>query len=229
MSTPLTVVLCVLGGLILLTVGLLALKATLTLEYANGLVLRLRVLCLDLTLFPSKKKKKVDPRDFTPKKYRRMLEKKRKKEQKKRERAQLKKQQKELKKQQKKKAEESAKTKKRSLLETVSLVKALIEELPPRLLRRLKIKIHRAVVTVTSPDAAKTALLYGAVSQALAYTVAFLDQHSRLEYEKDAEVTVNADFLAEKTSADVKISVSLRVWHVFDLALAALKTYLRNK
>ena len=126
MSNPLTVVLCVLGGLILLTVGLLTLKATLTLEYASGLVLRLRVLCLDLTLFPSKKKKKVDPRDFTPKKYRRMLEKKRKKEQKKRERAQLKKQKKELKKQQKKKAEESAKTKKRSILEIVSLVKALI-------------------------------------------------------------------------------------------------------
>lgn len=226
MSTPLIVVLCVLGALTLLTVGILTLKATLTLEYASSFSVRLRVLCIDLPLFPSKKKK-VDPRDFTPKKYRRMLEKKRKKEQKKRERAQLKKQKKE----QKKKNESvagSAKPK-RSILGIVSIVKALVEELPPRLLRRLKIKLHRAVVTVASPDAAKTAVLYGAVSQALAYIVAFIDHKSRLVYADDAEVTVNVDFLAEKPSADVKISISLRVWHVFDLALTALKTYMKNK
>lgn len=226
MSTPLIVVLCVLGALTLLTVGILTLKATLTLEYASSFSVRLRVLCIDLPLFPSKKKK-VDPRDFTPKKYRRMLEKKRKKEQKKRERAQLKKQKKE----QKKKNESvagSAKPK-RSILGIVSIVKALVEELPPRLLRRLKIKLHRAVVTVASPDAARTAVLYGAVSQALAYIVAFIDHKSRLVYADDAEVTVNVDFLAEKPSADVKISISLRVWHVFDLALTALKTYMKNK
>ncbi len=229
MSTPLIVVLCVLGALTLLTVGILTLKATLTLEYASSFSVRLRVLCIDLPLFPSKKKK-VDPRDFTPKKYRRMLEKKRKKEQKKRERAQLKKQKKEQKKQQKKnESAASAPAEKRSILGIVSIVKALVEELPPRLLRRLKIKLQRAVVTVASPDAARTAVLYGAVSQALAYIVAFIDHKSRLVYADDAEVTVNVDFLAEKPSADVKISISLRVWHVFDLALTALKTYMKNK
>jgi hypothetical protein len=35
------------------------------------------------------------------------------------------------------------------------------------------------------------------------------------------DISVNADFLAEKTDVDVKISFSIRVWHVFHVVFAA--------
>ncbi len=234
MPTPLIVILSILGGLTLLTVGIASLRATITLEYKEEVTVWLRVLFIKLRLVPSKKKK-VDPKDYTPKKFRRMLKKKRKKELKKWQRTQLKKQKKAEKKAKRKAEKEAIKNgtaqpkKKRTLLESLTLIKALLDDIPPRFLRHLKIKLSRIVITVASDDAAKTAIMYGAAAQSVAYIVEFLDRMSRLKYAPEAEVSVVADFLAEKPTADVKIAVSVRVWHVFDLVFAALKVYIQNR
>ncbi len=234
MPTPLIVILSILGGLTLLIAGIASLRATITLEYKEEVTVWLRVLFIKLKLVPGKKKK-VDPKDYTPKRFRRMLAKKRKKELKKWQKAQLKKQKKQEKKEKKKAERQAVKEgtlqpkRKRSLLENLTLIKALLDDIPPRFLRHLKIKLSRIVITVATDDAAKTAVLYGAVSQVVAYIVAFLDQMSRLRYAPEAEVAVNADFLAEKPTADVKLAVSVRVWHIFDLLIAALRVYIKNR
>ncbi len=238
MPTPLIVTLSIIGGLTLLIAGIASLRATVTLEYKEEVTLRLRVLFINLKLVPAKKKK-VDPKDYTPRKFRRMLAKKRKKELKKWQKRQLKKQKKEAKKQ-KKKADKAAEQEairngtakpksKRSLLDNLGLIKAILDDIPPRFLRHLKVKLSRIVIVVASDDAAKTAIMYGAVSQTVAYIVAFLDQMSRLKYAPDAEVDVIANFLAEKPTANVKISVAVRVWHIFDILLAAVKVYIKNR
>ncbi len=238
MPTPLIITLSIIGGLTLLIVGIASLRATITLEYKEEVTVWLRVLFINLKLVPGKKKT-VDPNDYTPKKFRRMMAKKHKKELQKWKKSQLKKQKKEEKKQKKKADKEAERQaikngtaqpkKKRSLLENLTLIKAILDDIPPRFLRHLQIKLSRIVITVASDDAAKTAVMYGAVAQAVAYIVAFLDQMSRLKYAPEAEVDVVADFLAEKPTADVKISVAVRVWHIFDILFAAIKTFIKNR
>ncbi len=234
MPTPLIVILSILGGLTLLIAGIASLQATITLEYKEEVTVWLKVLFIKLKLVPGKKKK-VDPKDYTPKKFRRLLKRKRKKELKKWQKAQLKKQKKAEKKAKKKAEREAVKNglsepkKKRGLLDNLGLVKAILDDIPPRFLRHLKIKLSRIVVTVASDDAAKTAIMYGAAAQTVAYIVAFLDQMTRLSYAPESEIDVTADFLAEKPTADVKISVAVRVWHIIDVLFAALKVYIKNK
>ncbi|MGM9683451.1 MAG: hypothetical protein ACI3XQ_07620, partial [Eubacteriales bacterium] len=44
-----------------------------------------------------------------------------------------------------------------------------------------------------------------------------------------AQISINADYLSDTSSADIKLSFSLRVWHVFDIAFAALFRLIRSK
>ncbi len=235
MPTALIVILSVLGGLLLLLAAIASLRATVTLEYKEEVTVWLQVLWFRRRLLPAEKKE-VDPRDYTPRKFRRMLKKKRKKELKKWQKYQLKK-----KKKAEKKAEKKAKKKAarqgteqsseptRSLLDNLGFIKELLDDIPVRFLRHLRVKLSRIIVTVGSDDAAKTAIMYGAVSQSVAYIVEFLDHMSRLKYAPDAEVAVNADFLSEKSSADIKISFAIRAWHILDLIFSAFKIRYNSK
>lgn len=224
------ILLGILLALILLTVGLMLLRATVTLEYRDEVSITLQVLFIKIKLLP-KKKKRVNYKKFTPKKLRRLLAKKHKKELKKWNKSQAKKLKKAQKKQKLKEAEQKGGKvqNKRSLSESIGLIKALLEVIPARLLHHLTVKLARLNIVVASNDAAKTALMYGAVSQTVAYIVAFLDQMTHLKYAPEPEVSVSADFLAEKPTADIKLSISLRVWHLFDLLILAVKEYVKIK
>ena len=73
-------------GIIALIIGaILALRATLTIEYRDALNVSVKVLFLNFKITP-RKEKKVDPKDFSPRKFRRMMKKKRRKDKSKRKR-----------------------------------------------------------------------------------------------------------------------------------------------
>ena len=42
------------------------------------------------------------------------------------------------------------------------------------------------------------------------------------------EIDVKADFLSEDFEADVRLSFSLRVWHLFDIAFGATGTFIKH-
>ena len=84
-------------------------------------------------------------------------------------------------------------------------------------------------VTVASDDAAKTAILYGVVSQSIAYTLEILDRVTNLSYADNSEVNVDVDFLETKPRADIRIAFSLRVWHLLDVAFRALGRFVKLK
>ena len=76
----------------------------------------------------------------------------------------------------------------------------------------LTLRTRRVLVTVSTDDAAKTALLYGAVSAALAGLIEFLDRSvARVKTKGRDVVDVRADFLSGKTKADVDLVLSARV------------------
>ena len=212
--------------IILIIAAILALKATLTIEYREALNLTVKLLFLKIKILP-RKEKKVDPKDFSPRKYRRMMKRKHRKELRAWKKKQKKKQAKLEKKELAKKEKETAKKlgkghKKGNLLDNINLIREIVSIVCARFARHLRIGVTRINIVVATDDAAKTAILYGAVAQSVAYILEALDRVTNLKYENDAEVSVDTDFLAEKPTADVCISFSLRVCHLLDVALRAI-------
>lgn len=224
--------LIVIGAILLLLAGLLALKATVKIEYKDDVKLTVRVLFFNIPILP-KKEKTINPDDYSPKKFRKMMEKKRKKEIRAWEKKQKKKKLKAQKKQQKKLARQKEKEERRtggsakkhkklSLTEALELIRTLLSTLTSRFSHHLRIELTRINITVATDDAAKTGILYGVVSQSVAYILEILDRVTNVKYAEDAQVSVDADFCSDKIRADVCIAVSLRVYHVFDILFRTL-------
>ena len=71
-------------------------------------------------------------------------------------------------------------------------------------------------------DAASTAILYGVVIQSVAYIIEILNSTTNLKGLKRADIAVNADYLSESTSVDMKFVFSLRVWHIFSILFGVI-------
>ena len=70
-------------------------------------------------------------------------------------------------------------------------------------------------------DAAKTAILYGAVSGSIALIVELIDSYTNLSRLKERSIIVESDFLSDKSEADISISLSISVY-------GAIKTLLKS-
>lgn len=139
-----------------------------------------------------------------------------------------------LEKQKKQKSKKSAKPEKKekqSIEDIVALVKLLIEiakKVLEKTWRYIRIKIERYDITVGTDDAAKTALIYGGVSQATSYLFTLLDETAHFRVKRKAPVNVGVDFLAAETRANVQMDFCLRLWHILSIGLGAGITYLRG-
>ena len=207
----------VLSVLLLLLLALL-LRVKFTLEYREAVVLKWHILGLSFALFP-KTEKHVHPRRYTPRAIRRRKRRAQKKRARKLRRAN-------------KRAKRNAKKtggKPRvrvGLHENVILLRALAAALLRKTGKRLHLKAARVHIRVATGDAATTAVLYGAVCASLAYLLAILERTTRLTAGPKG-ISVVADYLAERPTADVRLVFSARVWELlallFTAALAAVK------
>ncbi len=135
------------------------------------------------------------------------------------------------KKQKSKKSAKPEKKEKQSIEDIVALVKLLIEiakKVLEKTWRYIRIKIERYDITVGTDDAAKTALIYGGVSQATSYLFTLLDETAHFRVKRKAPVNVGVDFLAAETRANVQMDFCLRLWHIISIGLGAGITYLRG-
>lgn len=135
------------------------------------------------------------------------------------------------KKQKQKKAAKPQKKEKQSIEDIVALVKLLIEiakKVLEKTWRYIRIKIERYDITVGTDDAAKTALIYGGVSQATSYLFTLLDETAHFRVKRKAPVNVGVDFLSAETKASVQMDFCLRLWHILSIGLGAGITYLRG-
>ena len=77
----------------------------------------------------------------------------------------------------------------------------------------LTLKTRRVVVTVGTDDAAKTAMLYGAVSTGLAALLEVIDRNIATVKTKNRDVVdVRADFVCGKTTFDINILLVLHLY-----------------
>ena len=235
--------LIVIGIILLIFIGIGAIRATVYIDYRDEVALSVSVLGIKLGILP-KKEKTVNIKKYSAKKFRKMLKKKQLDEEKKLAKKKKKDEQKSAKKLAKKQAQEEKKKrekepplehpkKKRSLGENLSLVGDILATFFSRFGHHFRIKTARLNITVATDDAAKTAILYGVAVQGVEYILALLDKLTNVDYKKNSEVNVGVDYLSETMSVDVSIAFAIRVWHLFDIifrvAFRAIKNLVKSK
>ena len=210
--------------------ALLALRVSLVIAYEQGgkTTAYLRILGFKIILYP-KKEKKIRLSDYEIKRFRKRLLKERLRAEKK-----LLKKQKKIKAKKKNdvsaEQDEKKKLTAEDIFSTIELVTELAGTFFKKLSKHLKLDRLVVIIDVGSDDPMKTALLYGGVSQAVAYLVEFLDNTVTLAPKyPERDVRVNADFLSESFKMEIKLSASLRVWHVLDVLLSVAYGYVKRK
>lgn len=190
-----------------------------TLAYRDQLTLSLRVLFVKVRLYPKKDKRKK-ARSASLKKLEQARKEHKTKSEKKRFRIGS------------KKKERSWKLQNVSIndiLGTLDISFALIKSVLGTFLGHLKIKVARFNIKVASPDAATTAVAYGAVCGSVSTLLALLEQSDNVKGLRRAKVNIESDFLSETPSADVKISFSIRVWQILHVAFSALLSLIKHR
>lgn len=205
-------------------------SANLVLTYDETLSLYLRVLFLRFKITP-REKKKPSLRKYTLRRYKKSLEKETAKREKKKKRQEKKAKKSSDKKKNAADSKPKEKPKKsvKDIVELVGLISAVLGGLIRSFGKHLKIKTVRMNIIVATGDAAKTAVVYGAVCQGVAYIMELLYNLTGFTVKRNGEVTVAPDFTAESSALDLKFTFKLRVWHVFAMIFSAGLAFLKKK
>ncbi len=220
------VALYIIGAIALLIFALMMVRGELIIKYGDELSLCVNIHGIKIGIIP-KKEKKIKINDYTPSKYAKIKEKRAKKAEKKA----AKKASKKAEKAQKKEEEEKNPKKKSrrsmaDILDTVSLIKDIVLLAVGRFARHLRIRVARLHIKVASDDAAKTAIMYGAIAQSITYISSALNATKTLKAPERADVCLTVDYLSEKLEADIEVGLSIKVWQIFDILFKVLGRYL---
>lgn len=115
------------------------------------------------------------------------------------------------------------------LLEQISSVADLASRILRRSLHHARVTVDSLCITVATPDAARTAVLYGAVCSALSLLTEALHSFSHLRIRDPKKYGVAVDFTSEKMRADIRLHFSLRVHHVIRIAWHTLMALMRRE
>ena len=195
--TALIVILCI----AVFIAFLLSTRIVLRIKHEETLVVYLRILFIKIKLYPSNEKKKRYPHSMS----RRKAEK-------------IKKSLTEKKKTKKKGKEEGAehkvgeKKEKRDILTMISIITTFIKNFLRIFMRSVRIKAAKLHVIVASDSAAKTAILYGAVSQSVDVLFPLLEGIKNFKkLPSDKNLSVTTDFLVEKPTIKADITIYVTV------------------
>ena len=174
--------------------------------YEDNLKIFIRVLFIKYTIFPQKKTR------FDEKKY---IKKQSKKDE-------------PLKPQIKHKGEAE---KNQTLLDKLNLIKEILSVFLKSFSKYINVRIKRLYIRIASDDAAQTAILYGAVSAVVANILELVDSYTNLRSLKKDTVSVEPDFVSNKSDIGINISLSISV---FGALVTLAKTFwkytiLKNK
>ncbi len=215
----------IISAVLLFFIALSFVRAGAVIRYNGDLAVTVTVLGIPFRIIPGKEKK-IRPSDWS---VRKIAARRRKSEKAARRKAAKAAKKAEKAKKDKKDKEAEKKKEKPDILRIVKTALSALSVAVRRFSKHLRVRVARLHIAVATGDAASTAILYGAISQAAFGIAALLDSTGTLRGAAKADVDIHADYLSEKTSADVEIGFSLLVWQMFDLILrtgfTALRTY----
>lgn len=220
------IALYILLGLLALVLLLLFLPIDVQLRVTQSNTFSCRIKAAVFPVFTHPAKKKAfHPRAYSPRAV--------KKREKKAARALARKQKKQAKKQVSRKASSTptpgAAQKIKQLTELLSLITSLLEHLHERLLHATHIHLYRLQLRIGSDDAAKTALLYGAICPAIRGMMMILHEKTNLHVHHPKQIAVLPDFVHDTFDLELDATIRLRVHHAISLAIAALIHILKYK
>ena len=226
-------------GIVLLIALILSLRAKLFLRLDGSLSVRGGVGPVILTLLPKKERIKNRRRPrlsaFSYRKHQRRLRRDSEKQARKDEKARLKAEKKRLKKKKEKIIDEAEKTAKKAEKSPAEKIEAIFELISfildefPRLASYIRTEVRELKINVGSPDAAKTAELYGGICAVSSALLELLDCKTRLKAYDSGDVAVNADFFSEKTSAVADITMAISLFSIVRVGLHTLKWFIGQK
>ncbi len=201
-------------GILLFFLLLLSLRAHVLLTAEDDVTVTVKVLFLRFRIFPKKP---------TPKRTLKAQRKKEKKEAQKQAKADAK----------VKKAEEHKKQhKKKSFPEILRMIKMfarILKQLSSRFSSYFRLKLSRMVLRVGGPDAAQTAVRYGAISAAVSYLATLLEQFVTVKTPRKSELRVEADFVSNDITYDIMMDFSVSLRAVLALGIRFLFAYLKER
>ena len=182
----------------------------LRIKYEAEPQISLRFLFLKYRIFPKKQpKKKMSRKDFLSKLF-----------EKRKRRASV-----------AKKASAAHKKKKSSASDILEFIKSASDFLKKMLgsfLKRAKIKVSEINIVVATEEASKTAIMYGVISQAVAYLLQLLDNFTKLKKAYKGSICVVPDFTREDSSIKLDICLQYRLLNASGLLLSALLYVMKN-
>ena len=223
--TVLLIIGTVILAILLLAAFVLSLRLTLTVIYDGELALTLRILFVKIKLYPKDEKQKRI-RSMSAAKAARIRKAERKRALKERERL-LAKRKERLRKKRRKKALKKQKTftqRIRDFADNFKLISGVVITVIKRFSKHIKVNVHKLRIKVASSDASTTAIAYGSIVQTVNALLPVLEETKAFTLPQNAEdLNVRADFTDDTPEIDLKISLSLRVWHILDIILTGLR------
>ncbi len=119
--------------------------------------------------------------------------------------------------------------KKRDILGLVKLLSKLAFAVLRKFPRHFRVRVLRYEISIATGDAAKTAMLYGAVTSASAHLFELLRHATRFRIGRKAPVNVYADFLGEKPKFAAELDISVTLWGACHMLMAAGMAFVKAK
>ena len=215
-------------GILLFLCALILIPVSIKIGYKEDVTLSVGVPGIYFPILP-KKEKKAKP--LSKKKYEKLLLKDAEQAEKKR-LADQKKAQKKKDASKAKQAEKEQKAKDAEMADepsTMSLILRIVGGVLDTFFGKLRVKIARVNIVVGGPDAAKTALTYGIVSQGVAYLMELIATKTKMTRARNTYVSVVPDFLASKTTADLLIIFRLRLIDLLSTGIVFFIRFMKEK
>lgn len=196
--------LCIIGGVLLFFVWLFTRKLHIGAGFADDPFLYVRILFLKLRLPPEKAAHtEENPKEQTTEKGRKKKAKKEK---------------------------EKAALPKKAVGEYITIFTDALKELVHKLKKYLFLEKYIIKADIGTDDAAKTAILYGAASNAAAQLwILVCSLKRRTRNPKLIYTEIKPDFIAEQTDFYADIELSIRLWQILSLGMTALGVYKKLK
>ena len=127
-----------------------------------------------------------------------------------------------------KKDKDASIKKKSDRLSTLKLFLRVLKRIQKKLRGSFTVRIKRMYASIATEDAAKTAILYGVVTQAFSYALAASEEFLKMKY-RERDIVIITNYLESESHFDVKIVFASNPFLLIRIALKALfAVYLTN-
>ena len=125
--------------------------------------------------------------------------------------------------------EPSPPTKEKSIVYKLWEFKSVLLEITKKFLNKLHFKFITLKIIVSCDDAAKTALAYAGANQGISYIIEILRNISNVEVAQHSDISLQADFVSQKSVFEGKIQLYIRVFSLISVGIYAIKKYFKFK